>query len=207
MSIKIFSIALIVLPVVLNAQQAEDSIQKNWSGSIAGYYYFIPGEENYPTIIGCSDHKSLHLEARYNYEDINTASAFAGYTWEKDGKFSYSVTPMAGIAVGHSNGILPGFECSASYSKINFYSENEYMLSFKGKEDNFFYSWTQLSASMFKNTQAGVLAQSLRWYKTEFDIQRGIYAEYAPGNFTFDFYYFNLFTNSDFAVASVTYTF
>ncbi len=207
MSLKIFGIVLIILPAVLHAQKNEDSDSTNWSGSAAAYYYFIPGEEIHPTIIGCADYKSLHLEARYNYEDINTASVFAGYTWEKDGKLSLTVTPMAGIAIGNSGGILPGLECGASYSKINFYSENEYMLSFNGKEDNFFYSWTQLSTDIFKNAQAGVLAQTLRWYKTSFDIQRGVYAEYSVGNFTFDAYYFNPFTKYDFAVASVTVNF
>lgn len=193
---------------VLHAQEKENPHNsKDWSGSLAGYYYFIPGEGIYPTIIGCADFKSLHVEARYNYEDINTASVFAGWTWEKSGKLSLTVTPMAGIAFGNSNGILPGLECSASYSMLNFYSENEYMFDFKGKEDYFFYSWTQLSATMFKNAQAGVLAESLRLYKTKFDIQRGIYTEYGLGNFTFDVYYFNPFTDYDFAVASITYAF
>ena len=196
-----------MLPFIAYAQDTKDSSEKKWDVSAAAYYYFIQGEEMHPTIIGCADYKSLHLEARYNYEDINTASIFAGWTFGKDGKFSYSVTPMAGIAAGNSNGVLPGLECSATYSIINFYTENEYMLDFKGKENNFFYSWTQLSANTFKNMQAGVLTESLRWFKTKFDVQRGIYAEYSPGNFTFDIYGFNLFTSSHFFMASVTYQF
>ncbi|MEO8711163.1 MAG: hypothetical protein ABI405_03515 [Parafilimonas sp.] len=195
------------MPGFLHAQETKNLTKNTWSGSLAGYYYFIPGEEMYPTLISCADFKSLHLEARYNYEDINTASVFAGWTFGKDSKLSYSVTPMAGIAVGNSNGVLPGLECSATYSAINFYTENEYMFDFTGKENYFFYSWTQLSANTFKNMQAGVLAESLRWFKTKFNVQRGIYAEYSPGNFTFDIYGFNLFTSSDFFMASVTYQF
>ena len=207
MNFKIFLIFLLMLPFVLHAQQTEDSSEKNWSGSVEGYYYFIPEQNIHPTIIGCADINSLHLETRYNYEDINTASVFAGYTWEKDGKFSFSVTPMAGVAVGNSSGILPGLECTASYSNVNFYSENEYMLAFSGKENYFFYSWSQLSTGTFKNMQAGVVAQTLRWYQTKFDIQHGVYAEYSLGNFTFDAYYFNPLTHYDFVVASLTYEF
>ncbi len=206
MNLKIFTIAMLVWPAVLHAQQT-DSTAKNWTGTVAAYEYLIQQEAIHPTIIGCADFKSLHLESRFNYEDINTVSAFAGWMWKKDGKLSLSATPMIGMAVGKSNGILPGLECSVSFSKINFYSENEYMLSFKGKTDYFFYSWTQLSTTIFKNFQSGVLAQSLRWFKTKFDVQRGVYAEYALHNFTFDIYYFNAFTSSHFTEASITYAF
>ena len=193
---------------LLHAQTADDSAAEKWSGSADVYYYFIPDEKTPPTITACADHKSLHIESRYNYEDINSLSAFAGWNFEKQyNKLDISVTPMAGVVVGHTNGILPGLEFNASYKNFTLYSENEYVIDFKGQENCFFYSWTQLSAQIFKNTQAGVLAQSLRWYKTKFDFQRGIYAEYNTGSFTFDAYYFNPFTNSDFVIVSASFDF
>src|SRR5436305_389744 len=148
MNLKLFCFASIVLPAALHAQEAKDSTAKQWTGLIETDYYFIPVDEVHPTFIASVDHKSLHLEARYNYENFNTGSVHIGYSWEKDGDFSFTGTAMAGIAAGLSNGILPGFECSAEYSKLSFYSENEYMFAFTGKEDNFFYSWTQLSAAI-----------------------------------------------------------
>jgi len=114
---------------------------------------------------------------------------------------------MAGMVAGHTNGIIPGLEITAAYSRFTLYSENEYMLDFKGRENYFFYSWTQLSSQIFKNTQVGFLAQSLRWYQTKFDVQRGIYAEYSAGNFTFDVYHFNPFTDFNFTIVSASYSF
>ncbi len=193
---------------LLHAQKAGDSAANKWSGAASVYYYFIPGEKIPPTITVLADHSSIHIESRYNYEDINSLSVFAGWNFEKQyNKLDISVTPMAGAVVGHTNGILPGLEFNASYKRFTLYSENEYMLDFKGRENYFFYSWTQLSAQTLKNIQVGVLAQSLRWYKTKFDIQRGIYAEYNIGSFTFDAYYFNLFTSSDFAIVSACFAF
>ena len=207
MNLKLFCLALVMLPAVLHAQPTEDSTEKSWTGFIETDYYFVPVDEIHPTVIASVDHKSLHLEARYNYEDFNTGSLHVGYTWEKDGDFSLTATPTAGIAAGLSSGVLPGFECSADYSKLSFYSENEYMIAFGGKEDDFFYSWTQLSASVFKNVSAGVSAETLKLYKTKFDVQKGVYAEYAPGKFLFDVYYFNPFSSYNYVVASVAFNF
>ena len=193
---------------LLHAQTTGNSAANKWSGIASIYYYFIPGEKIPPTVTVAADHSSIHIESRYNYEDKNSLSAFVGWNFKKQyNKLDITVTPMAGILVGHTNGILPGLELNATYKRFTLYSENEYMLDFKGKENYFFYSWSELSAQIFKNTQAGVLAQSLRWYKTKFDIQRGIYAEYRIGSFTFDAYYFNLFTNSDFAIISANFAF
>jgi hypothetical protein len=204
----IFLISLFVSPLFLLAQTADGSTDNAWSGSAAAYYYFIPGDKIPPTITACADHKSLHLESRYNYEDINSLSVFTGWNFEKQyNKLDITATPMAGAVVGKTNGIIPGLEFTAAYSRFTLYSENEYMLDFKGRGNYFFYSWTQLSGQVFKNTQAGVLAQSLRWYQTKFDVQRGIYAEYNMGNFTFDIYHFNPFTNFNFTIISASFGF
>ncbi len=199
---------ILCISFVVRAQSAEDSVDNKWSGSLAGYYYFIPGDKIPPTITGCTNHKSLHLESRYNYEDINSLSVFAGYNFEKQyGKLDVTITPMAGILVGHTKGVLPALELNASWCFITLYSENEYMLDFKGKKNYFFYSWSQLSAQTFKNISAGVLAQSLRWYQTKFAIQRGIYIEYNLKNFTLGLYYFNPFTAFNFTIISASFAF
>jgi hypothetical protein len=194
--------------ILLHAQTACDSAASKWSGAASVYYYFIPGEKIPPTITAYTDHKSIHIESRFNYEDKNSLSVFAGWCFEKQyNKLDISITPMAGVVVGHTNGILPGLELNATYKSFTLYSENEYVLDVKGRENYFFYSWSQLSAQIFKNIQVGVLAQSLRWYKTKFDFQRGVYIEYNIGSLSFDAYYFNLFTNSDFAIVSANFNF
>ena len=124
---------------LLHAQTTGNPVANKWSGSVEAYYYFIPGEKTPPTITVAADRSSLHIESRYNYEDKNSLSVFAGWNFERQySKLDITVTPMAGAVVGHTNGILPGLEFNATYAAFTLYSENEYMLDFKGKENYFF---------------------------------------------------------------------
>lgn len=208
MSYKSVAAILLSIPAFSHAQSINDSLKNNWSGSAATYFYFIPGEKIPPTVTAFADTKSLHLEMRYNYEDKNSLSFFAGRNFEKQyKKLDITITPIAGMVVGHTNGIIPGLELNASYTFLNLYSENEYMLDFTGKENYFFYSWTELNATIFENVKAGLLAQSLRWYNTKFDIQRGLYAEYSFNSFTINVYYFNPFSSAYFAMAALSIDF
>src|SRR5580765_1112778 len=89
-----------------------DSSAQKWSFSASGYYYFLPGE-NTANLIGYADHQSLHLEARYNYEDMKTASAFGGWRFETGKNFQFAATPMVGFAVGNTDGFIPALELEA----------------------------------------------------------------------------------------------
>lgn len=203
-----FTALLLCLHFALHAQTASDSADAKISGAAESDFYIIPGEKTPPTITAYIEHKSWHFETRYNYEDINSFSGFAGYNFEKEIKnVDLTLTPMFGMVAGNSNGLLPGLEITASYGKFNFYSENEYMFDFKGQTDDYFYSWTELNRQVFKNINVGVIAESLRWYKTNFNVQRGVYAEYNIGSFTFDAYYLNPFTNSGFGVITAIVSF
>jgi len=52
----------------------EEAEQPGWSFSASAYTFFVPDDDDYvmPTFI--ADHQWLHLEARYNYEDLQTVS-------------------------------------------------------------------------------------------------------------------------------------
>ena len=58
----------------------EDEV-KAWSFSASAYTYLVPDIRDYvqPTI--AADHDWLHLEARYNYEALDTDSAWLGYNF------------------------------------------------------------------------------------------------------------------------------
>ena len=52
-----------------------------WTVDASVYTYFLPDEGNYaqPTI--ATDRGWLHLEARYNYENLDTGSMWFGYNF------------------------------------------------------------------------------------------------------------------------------
>lgn len=192
----------------LFAQQGTaDSSGSKWSFSTSGYYYFIPDDKNTYTIIGYADYKALHLEARYNYEDLNTASAFAGWRFETGKKLQFGATPMLGFAIGNTDGIIPALELDATYKIFDFYSESEYLVDFAGNENNFFYTWSELAVSPTDALRTGISIQRTKLYETGLDTQRGIFAEYSFWKLTAGMYYFNPFSPDNFVIAALSIDF
>jgi len=187
---------------LLAQQQVKDSSQASWSFSATGYYYIVP-DDNSISFVGYADHKKLHLESRYNYEDIHTGSAFAGWRFETNGNFQFGATPMMGIVFGNTNGIAPGIELDATYKIFDYYSETEYVIDFSGKENNFFYVWGELAISPTDALRTGISYQRTRLYQTDRDVQRGVFAQYSFWKLTAGVYYFNPFSNSGFVIVSV----
>ncbi|HEY6978320.1 MAG TPA: hypothetical protein VH396_18610 [Chitinophagaceae bacterium] len=195
-------------PFILFAQgNTDDSSVSKWSFSASGYYYFIPDEKNSSTLIAYADHKALHFEARYNYEDQNTASLFAGWRFETGKSFQFGATPMMGIAFGNTNGIVPAVKLDATYKIFDFYSESEYLINFAERENNFFYTWSELAVSPFDFLRTGISAQKTRLYETGLDVQRGIFAEYSFRKLTAGVYYFNPFSSDNFVTAALSIDF
>ena len=182
---------------------AQDTASSSWSFEADAYYYILPGEKNTTTLLGYADHKSLHLEARYNYEDEKTASLFGGYMFETGRKLKLSVTPMIGFVIGNTDGIAPGLELSLTWKKLDFYSESEYVIDFDGQENNFFYTWTELAISPFRNFRTGISGNRTRLFQSELEIQKGIFTEYSFWKLTAGVHYFNPFSNDYFVIVTL----
>ena len=183
------------------AQLQQDSLKSKWTFSANGYYYIVP-DDNSLTFIATADHKKLHFEARYNYEDRKTASTFAGWRIAANGEVELEVVPMLGIVFGNTNGLAPGLELSATFRKFDFYSESEYVFDFSGKENNFLYTWGELAINI-KSFRTGLSWQRTLLYQTDYDIQHGVFAEYSFGKLTAGAYYFNPFSGEDVVIISL----
>ena len=83
----------------------KDTTQKTWSFSLWTGYSIYRDQENNLLPILYVDHHKLHIEARYNYEDKNTASVFAGYKLSVGNALLFKATPMIGFVFGKTNGI------------------------------------------------------------------------------------------------------
>lgn len=183
----------------INAQQNSgkssavnsDSVPAEWSFEADAFYYLMPDEVNTTTLIGTADHKALHLEARYNYEDKNTFSFFGGYNFETGKELVLGLTPMAGFAVGNINGIIPGLEISLSWGIFDYYSESEYIFDFEGKENDYFYIWTELGISPFDNFRAGAVANRTLLYQSDREFEAGAFVQYSFRKIKAMIYYFN----------------
>ena len=119
-------------------EKSIDSTAAEWNFSAWAEVFIIPGEKDIFNPTFYARHRSLHLEGRYNYEDRNTASTWAGRKFEFGEQVEFVFVPMAGIIFGNTNGMAPGLEMEIVYRKFDFYAETEYVIDFKSRENNFF---------------------------------------------------------------------
>ena len=180
----VFSVTLVV------AQEKPVSHSSEWEFSTEANFYFFPGDFILLPVVK-ADKNKLHLEARYNYEDLSTFSAWVGYNFQGGNKFEYLITPMIGGVVGLSKGIAPGLELTLSYKGFELYSEGEYFFDEGTSENNFAYFWTDLTYSPNDWLWFGISGQRTRLYTTDLDIQRGLVIGAGLKKWELSTYYYN----------------
>jgi len=205
---KIMVVSLIAM-IIGNQSFAQDSAasdEKQWNFGVDANMYFFPDEFILLPVFR-ADKNKLHLEARYNYEDLETFSAWAGYNFTGGKKIEYTITPMIGGVVGLSNGIAPGLEFTFTYKRFEWYAESEYLFEFESNENNFYYMWSDLSYSPKDWLWFGLSGQRTRLYQTDLDIQRGLLIGGALKNWELTGYLYNLGFDDPFVLATLTFNF
>ena len=131
----------------------------SWSFSAVAYTYIVPDSRSYvqPTIT--ADREWLHLEARYNYEDLETGSLWVGYNFSIGDKISLNITPMLGGVFGKTNGIAPGLRGSLKWWRLEFFTYYEYVFNTRERADSFFSLWSELTLSPFDWLRVGLVGQ------------------------------------------------
>jgi hypothetical protein len=185
----------------------EDESGKTWSFSASAYAYFVPDDREYVQPTFTADRDWLHLEARYNYEDLETGSAWLGYNLAGGEKLAWEFTPMLGGVFGRTYGIAPGYKGSLSWWKVELYSEGEYVFDTGDSSDSFFYNWSELALAPVEWFRFGLVTQRTRVYETDRDVQRGLLAGFSYRNASLSAYVFNLDESRPTVVAAVTLNF
>jgi len=181
--------------------------QEPWSFNLVTDGYIVPNEDGYVSPTFSADRDWLHLEARYNYENLRTGSLWIGYNFEAGKKLVLDVTPMIGGVFGRTTGIAPGCEASLTYKKFELYIANEYVFDTGSRSGNFYYSWPQLTYSPLSWLRVGLVAQHTKAYQTSVDIQRGFLVGFNYKKAEFTTYVFNVGESAATAVLEVGYTF
>src|SRR4051812_1430555 len=153
---------------------SEEAEEKAWSFSASASIYVVPNDQEYVQPTFTADRGGLHLEARYNYENLETGSAWVGYNFSGGKALEWTFTPMLGGVFGNTTGIAPGFKGSLSWWKLELSSEGEFVFDAGTSEGNFFYTWSELSISPVDWFRFGLVGQRTRAYQTDVDIQRGL---------------------------------
>jgi hypothetical protein len=170
----------------------EETGDKAWSFSLSAATYIVPDDQEYVQPTFTADRGWLHLEARYDYESLETGSAWVGYNFSGGKQLEWEFTPMLGGVFGNTTGIAPGYKGSVSWWKLTLYSEGEFVFDTGNAEENFFYAWSELSVSPVDWFRVGLVGQRTRAYQTPVDIQRGILVGFTYKKVDFTTYVFNL---------------
>ncbi len=207
--------AALLMPTLCAAQEGAehvplqtDASASGWEFAATGYYYALDDQSDYFSAVATANRDALHLEARYNYEALDSGSLFVGWTFAGGDALSWEFTPILGAVFGSMQGIAPGFEASLAYGMVDFYTEVEYVRDLDVRDDSFTYAWSELGVSPLAWLRVGIVGQRSRVHESERDIQRGGFAQLTSGRFTLGAYVFNPDDSADrFVIVSLGATF
>ena len=160
--------------------QMEADTERNgtkWEFSLATFTYLAQHARDYVNPNFTADYGRLHLEARYNYEALKTGSVWIGYNFPRfciGNDLEINVTPMLGGVFGDITGVAPGYSIEASYKIIKASTQGEYFFDAGNNSQNFFYSWSEFSASLPKTdcVRAGLVVERTQASGNS-DVRRG----------------------------------
>jgi hypothetical protein len=105
--------------------------------------------------------KNFYIEARYNYENLNTASLYFGRSFTIEKKAAIEITPMLGGVVGQTNGISPGFNFRLEYNLFSTSTQCQYTIDLKDIKSSFFWDWTNFYFNFSEHFGIGGAVQIL----------------------------------------------
>jgi len=218
--VEIIALAFLVAGAIARAQTpsttstnhppvsvVEETAERKWSFSASAFAYFVPDSREYVQPTVTADRDWLHLEARYNYEDLETGSLWVGYNFSGGEKLSWEFTPMLGGVFGNTTGLAPGYKGSLSWWKLELYSEGEYVWDTGDSSGNFFYNWSELTLSPVDWFRFGLVTQRTRVYETDHDVQRGLLAGFSFKRVDLTAYVLNLDDSRPTVVAAIAVSF
>ena len=172
----VFAFSVSARAQTTNAPATVSADEDAWSFSVAAYTYVLSDDRHYVQPTVAADRGWLHLEARSNYEDLDTGSAWLGVNFSGGKTVQWELTPMLGGVFGNTAGVAPGLEASLAWRKLQLYGESEYVIDVNNAEDGFFYNWSEVTLAPVDWFRFGMVTQRTRVYQSDREIQRGALA-------------------------------
>ena len=147
--------------------------ETKWKFSLATFTYLAQHARDYVNPNFTADRDWLHLEARYNYEELKTGSVWFGYNFSSGKKLKFEATPMLGGVFGDITGIAPGYTITVRYRSIELSTQAEYFFDAATSDGDFFYSWSELSASPADWLRLGIVVERTQASGFSSDVRRG----------------------------------
>lgn len=178
--------------------QAHGGVDQYYSVSRSKPVLFMP-------VVYFKTGKNWYVEGRYNYEAAQAYSLYAGRTFEKDGEFSYSISPIAGIVRGSFEGYSAGLNFEAEYKKYFVASQSQYTINAKTRNQNFAYSWTDVTYKICEAVSAGFSFQHTKVRDDKMITERGVLLKVSTGKWSVPVYLFNPFKTQPYFMLGLNY--
>ena len=196
---------LLALLLIGAARATAQEERQQWSGSVAAFLTVVD-DLAFVLPVAAVDRGPLHLEARYNYEDLGAFSGWVGWNVDLEGALAVRLTPMVGGIVGSFTALAPGFELTLEWRSLSFYSETELALPLDDG-DPFLFTWSSVRWQPHKLVVLGASGQSLEAAGTERLIDLGPMIGLSIGPVGAEVYWFNPGTSDAFMFFGATFSF
>jgi hypothetical protein len=160
--------------------------------SVSSYTYFRPGSAPYVQPNLALDEDWLHVEARYNYEGLNTGSVWAGVNVSGGKTLKWSFTPMLGGVFGETRGVAPGFELQLAWWKLDLSSQSELVLDVGEIRNSFLYTWSELGFAPVGTLRLGGALQRTHVHAEHLQVEPGLFAGFRAWGLALTTYAFDL---------------
>jgi hypothetical protein len=167
--------------------QTKSGVESYHSLSRTESYVWMP-------VLNYTNKHGFYGEARYNYEQLQTGSLYAGKNFSGAKKINYSVTPMLGVVFGKYNGGSAALNVDFEYEKIFFSAQLQYTVNKENKEENFFYNWSELGSKIGNKFYGGISMQQTKLYADKMSADMGLLLGFETGKITIPVYLFNPFS-------------
>jgi hypothetical protein len=178
-----------------------------WEFSLSNSLYVIRNDREYVNPTFTADYRAIHLEARYNYEAIDSGSAWLGWNFSTGKKLAITLTPMIGGVFGDVAGVAPGYAISITYQRLEFFTQGEYFFDGRDREGNFFFTWSELSLAPVEWFRLGVVVDRTKILGASTEIRRGPLLGFAYRDVGFTTYWLSPGAHDSTFVFSMTFSF
>jgi hypothetical protein len=161
--------------------------------SVEQYYFTRAGgsEGTMTPMANFTSSSNWYGEARYNFDELNTFSLYAGKRFSGRGNLSWDATPLIGGLMGQMNGGSVGVHFGMDYRKLFFASQSQYSFSVENNNDRYFYNWSEFGYNATSWFYAGLALQQTNIYKSPGKLEPGCMVGFSISNWTIPFYAFN----------------
>lgn len=155
-------------------------------------------------VIHYQTEKGFYTELRYNYEDVQTLSLFAGKTFFTGSKLGCTLTPMLGLSTGNFSGASVAVNAEADWKNFYLSTQTQYSAATRKGVSNFFFSWSELGYNLSRSFFAGVALQYTRQEGVSYT-EPGIVAGLSFKNFSLPFYLFKPFQTDQYIIVGLNF--